>query len=676
MQIMIEFKKEFHKTIIKSAHKRFTFKILPLKPKNSIMNISICKRLLIALLCLLSVFIFSIKTVYAEEKRFCFAVMGCMHLGACSFDDYKTAVELIKSYEPDFLLFLGGMIDIAGEEPLEDIWQRFNDITNSLGVKTYDVPSNCSLVNSSFSEDRVNRMQHFFTNKYNKRYYSFEHKNNIFIGLDGNKLMDEIRQQDLASEQLQFIGRTVLESYDFDNVFVFLHDSVWFQKNGPMWFESVHPALRNKVKYVFGAGKHYIDLHKVDDIIYITSGTPPCYMERYSGKSSFFHFLIVDVYKNGAVVRIVPVEPISLENLGSSLVQQQPSFFTLESDKESHGVVKPYLLSSYVRESMLIPDLIIDTLKIKPDMDILDIGAGTGFFTFRFADALNGTGRVFATDIDQKMISYINDKAQKEGYENIFTKHVEPQTADALYENNSFDIIFLSEVYQYLRYPEDYFRQLRHSLVSEKGSLYIIHSKNAYGFVETEFEDFKDCLQVIAKEGENYPVFRKLSSSVQDFVRSWKGQEAPLEIRKTIVSDFNKILLDRFLFYDLMDYYTAKGVIAGEGEWSAPLMLITSPEDIKLAKWLFVALNKAGAFENNAQLTDNNMQYLRRLNRILLTKTFEGFMRIPDIQGELGGPIYVDENSIIHTLEKAGYKLANTYDFLTHHHFLEFKRKD
>ena len=41
---------------------------------------------------------------------------------------------------------------------------------------------------------------------------------------------------------------------------------------------------------------------------------------------------------------------------------------------------------------MLQPDRVVETLNIRSGMNILDIGAGSGLFSFLFADALNGTG--------------------------------------------------------------------------------------------------------------------------------------------------------------------------------------------------------------------------------------------------------------------------------------------
>ena len=46
-------------------------------------------------------------------------------------------------------------------------------------------------------------------------------------------------------------------------------------------------------------------------------------------------------------------------------------------------------------------DALIRTLDLKPGMTILDIGAGSGQQSYKIAEALKGTGKVYAADIDQ-----------------------------------------------------------------------------------------------------------------------------------------------------------------------------------------------------------------------------------------------------------------------------------
>jgi len=109
-----------------------------------------------------SFFFFSKDPVYihAEEvNRFRFAVMGCMHLGICDAEEFEKAIEEIKNYSPDFVLFLGGMVDCSGHQPVESLWNKYDNVVDKLGVPAYDVLSDCRLINLSVSQDRADLME-------------------------------------------------------------------------------------------------------------------------------------------------------------------------------------------------------------------------------------------------------------------------------------------------------------------------------------------------------------------------------------------------------------------------------------------------------------------------------------------------------------------------------------
>jgi len=624
-----------------------------------------------AIIILFSFLLFFAKTpfyVHAEDtKQFRFAVMGCMHLGICDADEFESAIEKMKEYNPDFVLFLGGMIDCSGEQPVESLWHKFDSVVDKLGVPVYDVPSNCRLTKLSVSQDRADLMERCFLDRYKKSYYSFKHKNNLFIGLDLGYYFDRTKDSDFEN-QLDFLKKAIAGVSRYDNVFIFTHSSAWLRDHSE-WLRIIHPLIEGRVKFVFGAEKHYLKAKKIDGVTYTTTGSPPCYLKAYSSELSFFNFLIVEVKNDNVSMEIVPIKPFPVENLGTL------SGVEGASGESLHSVVKPYYLTAYEREAFLKTDRVVETLGIKPGMDILDIGAGTGLFTFRFAAALNGTGRVFATDIDPSMVEYIKNKIEKDEYKNVFPLCVKPHIVDPFYKRHSFDLIFMSEVYQYLRSPEDYFRGLRSSLKKE-GRIYIIHAKNIYDFTEIEVMNFRNLIKIFISKKESYPVFQKLDKDVQYFIKNWQGEEVPPEIRINIIKNFNKMLLDRWLFNDLMEYFINKDVFVQEGEWSGPLKLIVSHSDLKLVKLLIVYLDADGVFDKRKEiLTATNKEQLRMLNKILLCNIFE-IHRLRELQAEAAPVIYVKKNSIISTMKKTGYRFIREYDFLPYHYFLEFGRNE
>ena len=70
------------------------------------------------------------------------------------------------------------------------------------------------------------------------------------------------------------------------------------------------------------------------------------------------------------------------------------------------------------RDEWQKPDQVIGVLGLRPGMKVADIGAGTGYFTIRLARHA-AAPRVFAVDIESKMLDYIRERASKEGLNNV-----------------------------------------------------------------------------------------------------------------------------------------------------------------------------------------------------------------------------------------------------------------
>ena len=149
--------------------------------------------------------------------------------------------------------------------------------------------------------------------------------------------------------------------------------------------------------------------------------------------------------------------------------------------------LNPDTLEADERAQILPPAAVVKALNITPGIKILDAGAGTGFFTFPFAEALGGTGRVFATDIDPAMIDLLKNTVREKGYGNVVPVRVGAEGSDPFYKSAVFDVMFFAEVYHYLWRPIDYFRELRPSLAGDRPYITL---KNVPDSAEIEFGDF------------------------------------------------------------------------------------------------------------------------------------------------------------------------------------------
>src|SRR6516164_9458497 len=66
-------------------------------------------------------------------------------------------------------------------------------------------------------------------------------------------------------------------------------------------------------------------------------------------------------------------------------------------------------------------DEVLARLKLKPGMLVADIGAGSGLFARPLAKAVGSNGKVYAVDIQQDLLDYMNKRSAEEKITNIQT---------------------------------------------------------------------------------------------------------------------------------------------------------------------------------------------------------------------------------------------------------------
>ncbi|GAA4452047.1 class I SAM-dependent methyltransferase [Nibrella saemangeumensis] len=104
------------------------------------------------------------------------------------------------------------------------------------------------------------------------------------------------------------------------------------------------------------------------------------------------------------------------------------------------------------REQEERTDLLLNALDLKPTDVVADIGAGTGYFSFRIAPTVP-QGRVLAVDIQPEMIDYLNQRKQKNK-----TANVEPVLGtidNPKLPPNSIDMALMVDAYHEFSHPRE-----------------------------------------------------------------------------------------------------------------------------------------------------------------------------------------------------------------------------
>src|SRR4051812_30710643 len=77
------------------------------------------------------------------------------------------------------------------------------------------------------------------------------------------------------------------------------------------------------------------------------------------------------------------------------------------------------------RDSWQKPHEVIEALKLKPDAVIADIGAGTGYFSVRFARMLPKS-KVYAVDVEPDMVRHLANRAKHDQLPNVIAVQATP----------------------------------------------------------------------------------------------------------------------------------------------------------------------------------------------------------------------------------------------------------
>jgi ubiquinone/menaquinone biosynthesis C-methylase UbiE len=121
--------------------------------------------------------------------------------------------------------------------------------------------------------------------------------------------------------------------------------------------------------------------------------------------------------------------------------------------------IKKWAYEGFDRDEWQKPEEVIQALSLQPGDYIADLGSGSGYFTFRLADAVGPTGKVYAVDIDEAMNADLANRAQDEGYQNIevvLAQHTNPGL-----QEKKVNLIFSSNTYHHLQDRTTYFANIR-----------------------------------------------------------------------------------------------------------------------------------------------------------------------------------------------------------------------
>jgi len=120
------------------------------------------------------------------------------------------------------------------------------------------------------------------------------------------------------------------------------------------------------------------------------------------------------------------------------------------------------MLEDPKRDAYQKPHEVLMALAIKPGEAIADIGAGSGYFTFRLAHHVGDKGKIYAVDVNPEMIVHLNRRIRELKAMNVTAILADPD--DPLLADNSVDRFFFSDSWHHIENQTKYLSAIKKML--------------------------------------------------------------------------------------------------------------------------------------------------------------------------------------------------------------------
>jgi arsenite methyltransferase len=137
------------------------------------------------------------------------------------------------------------------------------------------------------------------------------------------------------------------------------------------------------------------------------------------------------------------------------------------------------IFESPARAQWQKPDDVVKALDLKPGETVVDIGAGTGYFTRRFAKAVGPSGEALGLDIEPGMIDYMKADAKKLGLKNYEARVAKPD--DPGLAPHSADVVFFCDVLHHVDSRVAYLKEIGPALKPD-GRVAVVDFKDTAPF--------------------------------------------------------------------------------------------------------------------------------------------------------------------------------------------------
>jgi predicted methyltransferase len=155
---------------------------------------------------------------------------------------------------------------------------------------------------------------------------------------------------------------------------------------------------------------------------------------------------------------------VFLLSLPISAIAQDALPRDLHEMHQLHQDPKLYIgaLEDPKRDAYQKPHEVLTALALKPGEVIADIGAGSGYFTFRLSHFVGEKGKIYAVDVSPDMILYINRRIRELKVNNVISILADPD--DPLLPDRSVNRFFFSDSWHHIENQTKYLSLMKRML--------------------------------------------------------------------------------------------------------------------------------------------------------------------------------------------------------------------
>lgn len=179
------------------------------------------------------------------------------------------------------------------------------------------------------------------------------------------------------------------------------------------------------------------------------------------------------VLAHGTASRSAEVDDTRSDNHSGEAVKAYPESMNKEF-VNPHTDIKPFVhkFENDDREVYAKRQAIVRATALSPGQQVADVGAGTGLFTFLFAEKVGPSGIVYAVDISPAFINYIDRRAKQLGLSSV-VKPVLSRPDSTELAQASVDVVFLCNTYHHFDHPEEMLASI-HRPLRANGRLIVV----------------------------------------------------------------------------------------------------------------------------------------------------------------------------------------------------------